>query len=822
MMPSLRSCAYFKPVASGAVVSALVALLLCLLGANNTDAPPVQDQGCALLIGGRVPPAIYIPRAAAEAERLAAEDMARVLREMGMPGVEVRLEPWFTGGPGIYVGDTEMARWRLPDVVAPTELSSKRRAVPLFENQPPLAREPLPPERWDTIGLSVRDGAVVLAGSDAPASRLAVYWFLQEYGGVRWWAPGPLGESIPRREQWRVPQGDLRVRPSFVSRVFSGLKTADERQWSARNLLRAHTQHSHNIDRILPERMAAEHPDWFPLIDRARVDPVRNPFVKAHPDLSNRAVAAFVAEAAIEAFDESPGRAFFSIGLGDHLGFGDLDQYPGLVDPARGFRGMVDFSPLVFTFANRVARQVAAVHPDRFLGCLSYFAWEDAPPFPVEPSIMPVLTADRSQWYDPAFRAGDLATVERWAAKGTRLLATWDYIYGKPFFVPRVLLAAMQQSIPALHARGVNVYYAELYPVWGFDAPKAWIAARLTWDATADPQALEAEFFEGFYGPAAAPMREFFHRCDAAWMRQPPPAQWIKFYQNPHQTFLFPPAEVEELRALVQRARAAAADPVYQQRIDWTLEALDGTAALVASEAASRAVSQWTPIDDPDALLSLIPQCIAARASLHAVQERLAATDTPNQRPPMPYALDDNPLPGRLALLRNQLDYEDRRALFTLLPESSEEARAVAYPAHLMLEDPFARGLKDWQIVSWPSIGTRFGVNSPGQVEFEQTRMVRMHRMIRVDPGSRQLVTLPFSGKISPASHIRLTLRFIADNGSVAASHSDLAPYGEVERGYLCATGAAPEGVRWAQVFIDVWRQEPGDRLVLGAIQGSP
>jgi hypothetical protein len=80
------------------------------------------------------------------------------------------------------------------------------------------------------------------------------------------------------------------------------------------------------------------------------------------------------------------------------------------------FRGRPDFSNLVFGFTNRVAEDLARTHPDKYVGALAYYWCENAPDFPLEPNVIPFLTADRSQGYDEAFRAEEAALQRRWAA----------------------------------------------------------------------------------------------------------------------------------------------------------------------------------------------------------------------------------------------------------------------------------------------------------------------------------------------------------------------------------------------------------------------
>jgi hypothetical protein len=50
---------------------------------------------------------------------------------------------------------------------------------------------------------------------------------------------------------------------------------------------------------------------------------------------------------------------------------------------------------------------------------------------------MPVLTSDRAQWHDPAYRKEDRALIERWVNSGAERIVTWDDYFGAPYPYPR-------------------------------------------------------------------------------------------------------------------------------------------------------------------------------------------------------------------------------------------------------------------------------------------------------------------------------------------------------------------------------------------------
>src|SRR5690606_28075632 len=130
-------------------------------------------------------------------------------------------------------------------------------------------------------------------------------------------------------------------------------------------------------------------------------------------------------EAARNFFNRHPEQNSFSVALDDHLEFLDWSIYE-TVDPGKTFRGALDLSPLVFSFTDAVAREVADTHPGRYVINLAYLLTENAPGLQLTPNVIPTATADRSQWYDAAFREEDLDLMRRWETTGVDILATWD------------------------------------------------------------------------------------------------------------------------------------------------------------------------------------------------------------------------------------------------------------------------------------------------------------------------------------------------------------------------------------------------------------
>lgn len=526
---------------------AVVGLLAgALSGTLQADAVVFRD-GAA-----RLP--IYVGAQASADERWAAEELARVLGRMSGFDWSVSTEP--TGQrAGIYVGHTRRAAAVLPAL---------RRARDLLA---PAADEVGP----DGFRIRTLHGSVFIEGVTPEATPFAVSWLLQRAAGVRWYAPGPLGEVIPSRAEWVLPELAVVREPAYVSREISGLRGEAGRDWSRRNGLRQRLEYSHNLTRLFTPELYDAHPEWFAEFEGAR----RRPNGGGgdffwQPDLASPAVAAYAAEQAAAAFARDPGRGCFSLGMNDAVRFDQSAETQALVAPLRYFRGMPDYSPLIFTFMNRAAAELDR-RPEpggRYLGCLAYFWAEDVPPFEMNPRVVPYVTTDRSQFYDPAYRAADYALMSRWGHSGVKAFGLWEYAEGNAFVIPRSAHGAIAGAIHEGWWRGARGYMGECGPHAGFDAFKVWMMAQLLWESDRPLEELKRDFFDGWYGPAAEPMRRFFDRCEAVWLAQPGPPWWIKFYQQQDQVLLFSPEVCTELRGILAEAerRAEGSGPSLEDR----------------------------------------------------------------------------------------------------------------------------------------------------------------------------------------------------------------------------------------------------------------
>ena len=358
----------------------------------------------------------------------------------------------------------------------------------------------------DAFAVIVTGDAAMLAGPSPWATYWAVCQFLEDHVGVRWLIPGPLGEDVPAHDAITVPEVRQVHTPAILSRLWSGAQYGGA--WSLRQRIHGRYAFHHNLLRVFPPELFDEHPEYFPVHggERYRPGPDDHSWQPCMTDPGGIAHAADVARAA---FDANRDLESFSFGINDGHGYCECEDCQAVDRPIpewHGFSG--EKSVLYYTWLNQIAENLEADHPDKMLGCLAYSAVILPPPgMRLHRNIIPYLTSNRSDYWDPAFRSQDETMLERWAA-ATSQMGIYEYGYGMGFAIPRIYNHLFQDAIRHAVANNVRGFYAEVYPNWGLDGHKLYVMARLLWDPEADVDAITDDWNERMFRTAAAPMNE--------------------------------------------------------------------------------------------------------------------------------------------------------------------------------------------------------------------------------------------------------------------------------------------------------------------------
>ncbi len=506
----------------------------------------------------------------------AVADLQRVLGEITGAEFSVIEAEQHRGGPAIFVGATGFR---------PSEADQAR-------------------ERWtlqQVAQVQTREESLHITGGGTMGCTFAVYAFLEDVCGVRFFHPGELGTHVPHEPDLAVEDVNLHQVPSFMyRRMWPSPRTPDRRMYNEwRTWYRrsrqggASVSMGHNLFRIVPPELYDDHPDYFPLIGGVRVDPRSG--AAWQPELANPGVIELAVQKARAAFDANADSFSYSLSMNDSLGWSASEE--ALAQDPPEFRHTQDRGKArrMLVFANAVAEEVAKTHPDR---CLVFYAYKSTLEPPDEPAAHPNVIPAICHWgmaadpFHPITAPAQASpqnvlyrrAIDGWGRLAGRLIAReyWTAPRADPLLKAGVA-PILFEDIPYYHQRGFIACSSEANIDWGNLAINHYVAARLMWDVARDPEELLQDYFAKYYGAAAEAMREYFTRIWAVAYRHHLPEERRAKISDEDVAFLD-----AQLR---QAADAAAGDRLRAARVSMARDFFD-------TWRMQRALSEGRPSDE--------------------------------------------------------------------------------------------------------------------------------------------------------------------------------------------------------------------------------
>ncbi len=468
------------------------------------------------------------------------------------------------------------------------------------------------------------------------ATLFGAYDFLERFAGVRYYFPGELGTHIPRADRIALGDIDIYDRPDFLQRRFNDYdhNKRPSRRYpgydSALNWLRnrAETIYIPNCHGLAylgyDYRFAQNHPEYFALnIDGSRMsahasaDPFGNQvcfssdiyreiaadavsFLRNEPP----SVRGIVTRNGRPGWNHihKPGMPFFNIMPNDCAYLCRCEQCQ-----AHFTQGPQEVSNCIWEFFNSIAREVKNQNVPGFLTTMAYADYRMIPTRPIEDNIL-VMLAIRGPWNEfiPAQGDQDIALLRNWYEKLGRKTWLWTYpgkyfghMMGIPHTTPRALGSFIKRAKPYIF----GLYIECESDIVMFNYLTYYIFGKLAWDPDADVDQLLTGHANDLYGPAAAPMKEFFESIERNWSRIA--SHVVETSAGPKTVYpselvlwneIYSPAELQRLTGLFDQAvRLAAGKEPYISRIELMRQEmlqpiLDEAAGFAA---ANEAVQAW-------------------------------------------------------------------------------------------------------------------------------------------------------------------------------------------------------------------------------------
>ena len=402
----------------------------------------------------------------------------------------------------------------------------------------------------DGFRLARRGERLLVLGGPVRGTLYGVYEVLERFGGCRWYSSWQ--SVIPRREAFAVPALDETQKPAFALRepfwfdMFDGdLAARNKVNGNAMHLAAKHGGHSyrfggglgscHTFEALCsPDVYYAAHPEYFSLVNGKRL--------KEYTQLclSNPDVLRIVTSNVLERIRKDPGASFYGVSQNDWYNFCTCPACKAVDDAEESHAGTM------IAFVNRVAEAVEKEFPDVIIETLAY-QYTRRPPKTIRPraNVMPCLCTIECDFAFPitasAFKENRafMDDIRGWGAICKRLYV-WDYTtnfrdYTSPF--PNVL--ALQGNVQFFHSNRVE-YLFEQGAYQGrhgdFAELKAWLLAKWLWNPELPAEALLQDFFNGYYGAAAAHARTYFDALHSYY--RDPAARPLRIFDDPRQALM--------------------------------------------------------------------------------------------------------------------------------------------------------------------------------------------------------------------------------------------------------------------------------------------
>jgi hypothetical protein len=436
------------------------------------------------------------PKNTDDPERHAAEELAHYLGEMSGARFEVKGLGLTHAGARILVG-----REAASTLINASELAS-------LGNEGYIVR--------------VRGTELAIAGAKPRGTLYGVYSFLEDELGCRWLTPDV--EKIPKNATLAVPAGDKRFVPPLEYRATDYPNSRDA-DWAVRNKLNGtqtkidkkrggkvdYSHFVHTFNEILdPAKEFAKHPDYFSEVGGKRISD------HAQLCVTNPAVLKIAIETVRGWMRAAPSATIFSVSQNDWFNPCSCPACKKVfTDEGEAWSGPY------LRFVNAIAAAVAKEYPDKAVDTLAY-QFTRKPPAKVKPldNVIVRLCSIECCFAHPLDDegAGDPQNTEfardlaAWSKLSHRLYI-WDYVIDYSHSImPFPNLHTIAPNIRLFVKNGVKGVYEEadyFTPGGELAELRTWILAKTLWNPEYDTDKGIAEFLDGYYEEASAPIADY-------------------------------------------------------------------------------------------------------------------------------------------------------------------------------------------------------------------------------------------------------------------------------------------------------------------------
>lgn len=458
---------------------------------------------------------------------------------------------------------------------------------------------------WTEDGLVVQYRKIKMQGAQMEYGTInAVYTFLQDYLGVRWFWPGELGEDVPRKPRLAFEPFEFRYAPQVLARggafYFSEFGNRSPYGVSA-DWLRYQRVWLDSLEldgghpfRNWWDRFGEVHPEYFAFQpDGTRGGSSNSRTVKLC--MSNPAVWEQWLKDVEEQRKKDPNQRVFSAADNDGWTSGHC-----ICDGCRGWdhpdgelrkfswrglgQGYVALSDRHVTFTNKLAELLEEKYPDEELYVLM-MPYGHSRPGPIEAvpadnvvvaSVANFLFSSDSTDRESPNHTPHKQQLAEWAEVSKNLM--WRPNAGNPMGwregLPGVTWQHVAEDLGYAASLGIKgVYIDMIWDHWGNQGPTYYLIGQMLWNPDIDVESVMADYFQRAYGPGSAAVEQY----------------WDLIYETGG---IREPEQQAEAAKLLNQAYAAISekDSKYARRIEFLQLSLEYTRLLAEN---LRLIERW-------------------------------------------------------------------------------------------------------------------------------------------------------------------------------------------------------------------------------------
>ena len=466
-----------------------IAVLLAALSFTLGYVRAATDETVTIAQNGEAKAVIVLTDDAAEPERHAANELAGFLRQITGATFEIKAPP-AAGQSRLLVGP-----------------GAAKSAAADFST-----------DGLGSDGIVIRTvgNDLILAGGRPRGTLYAVYTFLEEYVGCRWWSS--QASTIPIKPTLRIGRLDVRYVPPLEYRETFWFDSFDG-DWAVRNKSNGNSEqldakrggkHTYEgfvhtfFPLIPPEKYFEDHPEWFSEIDGKRIHE------RAQLCLTNEEMRAELIKNLRERLRNNPAATIASVSQNDWHGNCRCSKCAAIEKEEGSPAG-----PML-RFVNAVAEDIEKEFPNVAIDTLAYQYTRKPPKITKpRPNVIVRLCSIECSFSKPLADERNKEfrdDIVGWSKICNRLYI-WDYTTNfRHYILPHPNLRVLGPNVKFFVDHNVKgIFEQGAYTSNGAEMAelRAWVLARLLWNPALDGQKLIDEFIGGYYGPAGPHIKDY-------------------------------------------------------------------------------------------------------------------------------------------------------------------------------------------------------------------------------------------------------------------------------------------------------------------------